>query len=105
MEFEFEWDEKKRKMNFEKHNFNFQDVEEIFRSFVIRRRDHRRDYGEIRYIAFGTLKGRVISIVYTERENRLRIISLRKAHEKEKKIYLSQKDLFGSEENRCHEGR
>ncbi|ELT9129660.1 BrnT family toxin [Salmonella enterica] len=41
-------------------------------------------YGEIRYITAGTLDGRVVVLVWTPRDNARRIISMRKANEREK---------------------
>ena len=47
--------------------------------------DTRTEYKEKRYIAIGTVKERVVVIVFTKRENKTRIISMRKANEREKK--------------------
>jgi uncharacterized DUF497 family protein len=46
------------------------------------------DYGEDRWIGIGTIKGRVVVAVFTERSpDLIRPISLRKANQKEKKRY------------------
>jgi len=45
--------------------------------------DDRKDYGEIRYRAFGRMDGMGHCLVFTIRENAVRVISFRRAHEKE----------------------
>jgi uncharacterized DUF497 family protein len=49
--------------------------------------DIRRDYGEERIIAFGEVDGDELAIVYTMRRGRRRIISARRAHNRERKAY------------------
>jgi uncharacterized DUF497 family protein len=45
--------------------------------------DDRQDYGEERFITFGDLDGRSVSIVWTSRDDARRIISMRHAHDEE----------------------
>jgi uncharacterized DUF497 family protein len=45
--------------------------------------DTRKDYGEERFIALGYIEKRLFSMVFTVRGDVLRIISLRKANNKE----------------------
>lgn len=52
--------------------------------------DDRFSYQEQRFITFGLLQGRVVAIVHTERENRIRIISARKATKYEQRTYFEQ---------------
>lgn len=96
MEISIEWDSRKNKSNQEKHGFCFEDAGVVFCDEVFTFEDNRYDYGEKRYIAFGNLEGRAVIIAYTYRNDKIRIISMRKANEREKKTY--QKRL---EENRC----
>lgn len=56
---------------------------EIIRSQVAVRMDSRFDYGEERLIAYGYLEDRLHVCVYTVRDDTLRIISVRKANERE----------------------
>lgn len=49
--------------------------------------DDRRDYGENRFITVGFLDGRMVVLVWTPRENARRIISMRKANERERRLY------------------
>jgi len=50
-------------------------------------KDERRDYGERRVIAFGILNNRLYVVVFVDRENERRVISLRKANFREVKRY------------------
>lgn len=52
--------------------------------------DDRYNYGEQRFILFGLLRGRVIAVVYTDREESIRIISARKATSYEQRSYFEQ---------------
>lgn len=83
----FEWDEKKCRENPQKHGLSFEDVDLVFNGDTITFRDDRIDYGEKRYITLGALTGRVVVIVHTLRGETIRIISMRKANAREKKIY------------------
>ena len=81
-----EWDEAKNRANFGKHGLWFEtfegfDVEPIVMI------DNRRAYGEERFRAFGRIDGEPHSIAYTIRGGNLRLISFRRAHEKEVSRY------------------
>jgi uncharacterized protein len=52
--------------------------------------DDRYDYDEERFVTFGILDSRVVSVVHTEAEDLIRIISIRKATKNEEKEYFSQ---------------
>lgn len=85
---EFEWDEQKNIKNQEKHGISFEDAIEVFDYPMVTKVDNRFDYGEIRIIGIGRDDIAVIySIVYTQREKKVRIISARRANKKERKIY------------------
>lgn len=51
------------------------------------RRDMRHDYGETRYVALGQLQGRLHVLCFTETRDGIRVISFRKANEREVKRY------------------
>lgn len=51
--------------------------------------DNRKEYGETRYIALGHINNRLHVLVFTETENGIRVISLRKANKREIKHYES----------------
>jgi uncharacterized DUF497 family protein len=87
---EYDWDPFKNQRNIKKHGLDFEDAEIVFTGNVIHFQDERFPYGEDRFITLGEIEGRVVIIVHTQRENLTRIISMRKANEREKKIYFQQ---------------
>jgi uncharacterized DUF497 family protein len=50
--------------------------------------DSRHDYGEIRYRGYGYIDGVAYCLVFTERNGRVRPISLRRAHNKEMRRHV-----------------
>ena len=75
----FEWDEEKNRENVLKHGLDFADAGEIFDAPMLTNLDRRKDYGEERWVGVGFLKNFVVVVVYTESEDVIRVISLRKA--------------------------
>ena len=49
--------------------------------------DLREDYGEVRYVALGSLHGRLHILCFTETPDGIRVISFRKANDREVKNY------------------
>jgi uncharacterized DUF497 family protein len=60
---------------------------EIFDGPTLSVEDDRRDYGEARFITIGLLDGRMVVMVWTERDDARRVISLRKANDRERQAY------------------
>ena len=83
----FEWDENKNQINIEKHSIDFNDAKDIFQNARVTAIDNRRDYGETRKISIGKIDNRVCIVVYTERKDVVRIISARKANQRERRKY------------------
>ncbi|MCL1464091.1 MULTISPECIES: BrnT family toxin [Argonema] len=84
----FEWNEGKNAQNLRKHGISFEEAQEIFDGIVFTAIDERFDYGEIREISIGAIQGVVIvTVVHTERNGVIRIISARKATPQERKTY------------------
>lgn len=83
----FEWDERKNEANIAKHGLDFADASRIFKMPLRISLDNRQEYGQDRWIGLGMLSGRVVVVVYTELEDTIRIISLRKALPYERKRY------------------
>ena len=78
----FEWDELKTRENYAKHGVSFETATRIFEDpFAIERLDDREDYGEDRFILTGSAEGVLLTIVYTERNGRIRLISARRRNE------------------------
>ena len=85
---EFEWDEEKNKANQKKHRVSFEESAEIFCYSIYEIVDTRFEYGEVRFIGIGRNSQMIIlTVVYTEREANIRIISVRRANKKEKQLY------------------
>jgi uncharacterized DUF497 family protein len=89
---EFQWDEKKSRKNLRKHGLSFEDAHLVFDGDTVTFLDDRIDYGEKRYITLGELAGRAVVIVHTIRGEMIRIISMRKANAREKKIHQERLD-------------
>lgn len=49
--------------------------------------DDRQEYGESRFITIGFLDGAMVVLVWTSRGDASRIISMRKANERERRLY------------------
>jgi len=92
MELDFEWDEAKAKANFNAHGVSFELAKKVFKDvFAIERLDDRKDYGEERFVIIGMADGQVLLFVaYTERSERIRIISARRATQHEEDDYFEQ---------------
>ncbi len=84
------WDESKRRLNLKKHGIDFLEADEIFNSPTVTAEDTRSTYGEQRLVTLGVLNGVVVSMTYTERNDDMRIISIRKALKHETRSYLSK---------------
>lgn len=85
MELEFEWDDAKAEANLEKHGIDFEDAIGIFEGPILEVRSDQK--GEERWKAIGMLEGLEITVVYTLREGRRRIISARRAQKNERRAY------------------
>ena len=71
----FEWDERKRVANAEKHGLDFLDAELVFRGPHFQYPSPRSD--ESRWVAVGLLEGREVAVVWTTRGDAVRLISFR----------------------------
>lgn len=85
-----EWDEAKRQENLRRHGLDFVGAERIFGGDIVTVEDTRHSYGEPRWVTVGRLEGRIVVLVYTERNDKLRCISLRKATRYEQRSYYAQ---------------
>ncbi len=82
------WDETKRYQNLRKHGIDFLDCHLVLAGFTLTIEDEGLDYGEQRFITFGVLEGRVVSVVHAEWESEIRVISMRKATRHEQKNFF-----------------
>ena len=83
----YEWDETKYATNLRKHQIGFELIYQFDWSKAAYDIDDRYDYGEERQLAFGRIEGRGYAVVFVGRDNRARIISMRRAHDKEMAVY------------------
>lgn len=86
---DFERDEAKRQITLKERGLDFADLERFDWETAMVSKDFRHDYGETRTIAFGRIDDRLLCLVYTMRPHALRVISLRKANSRERKVYDS----------------
>ena len=85
---EFEWDEIKNISNCEKHKLDFKFASKIFAdTYRIEWEDERIEYGEQRFITIGKIGNVILVVVYTLRNNIIRIISARPAKKQERSLY------------------
>jgi uncharacterized DUF497 family protein len=85
----FTWSEQKRAINIKAHHLDFADSPRVFEGTTFTFEDDRFDYGEKRFVTLGLLAGVAVSIVHTEYEHEIRIISFRKATKREEAIYFN----------------
>ena len=85
---EIEFDQNKDKSNISKHQgVSLKLAENIEWQTLLAKEDTRHQYGEKRMIGYAYIGLRLFCVVYTDRENIRRIISLRKANKREVKYY------------------
>ncbi|MCZ7485781.1 BrnT family toxin [Rhizobium rhizogenes] len=84
----FEWDAHKASANLAKHGVSFESARSVFDDpFAVDIEDRSANYGEIRRRIVGLGNGLLLTIIYTERSETIRIISARKATRVERKEY------------------
>lgn len=83
----YEWDERKNKINQEKHGISFENAKRVFEGLVLQNADTRFDYNEPRFRAIGAIESLVMVVIYTVREGSIRLISARLANQKEREAY------------------
>jgi uncharacterized protein len=86
----FEWDERKRQSNLEKHRVDFADLEVVFAGETLTVLDDRFEYAEHRFITLGLLRGIILTIAHTETDEVIRIISARRATRYEQETYFKK---------------
>ena len=89
------YDPEKRARTLAERGLDFDDAVQVFAGSTFDLEDDRTDYGELRWISFGLLNGRMVVLVWTPRGRGRHIISMRKANEREKKRYRKRLDRPG----------
>ena len=84
---EVEFDATKRDTTLETRGLDMARADEVFAGATLTVEDDREDYGEDRFITIGFLDERMVILVWTPRNGACRIISMRKANEREQALY------------------
>lgn len=85
----FEWDEEKAEHNRSKHGVTFDEAETVFEDyFYVDFYDPKHSVEEHRFLIIGeSNRGRLLIVSYTERDDKIRIISARELTPQERRIY------------------
>lgn len=87
----FEWDERKRGLNLHKHGLDFADADLVLEGDHLVLPTHPGTDGA-RFLAIGRIGPDYVTLVYTERDDAIRVISLRRARHGERRQHQA---LFG----------
>lgn len=78
---DIEFDPVKRERTLRERGLDYADAWRLFDGETFTAPDLRFDYGEGRMVSYGRIDGLAIVVVWTERNGKRRIISMRRAHE------------------------
>jgi uncharacterized DUF497 family protein len=85
---DFEWDDAKAALNWQRHAITFEVARDAFRdAFAVEWLDDTQDASEQRVAMLAMVDNRLLFIAYIMREDRIRIISARKAEPNERRRY------------------
>jgi uncharacterized protein len=89
MSLEFEWDNRKASRNIKKHGVSFEEATTVFGDTLSRTiPDPLHSEDEDRFVIIGgSVRRRLLVVVFTERQEKIRIISARLATRRERKDY------------------
>jgi uncharacterized DUF497 family protein len=88
---DFEWHAAKARSNYNKHGVTFESARRAFADpFMVEVLDDSEDYGEERYLVIGMVDAQLLSVVYTPRQGRFRLISARRATKDEQDHYFTK---------------
>ena len=89
---QIEFDSIKRKQAMADRGLDFARAVDVFAGKHLTRADARMDYAEARFVTAGWLDARLVVVVWTPRGEVRRIISMRKANEREIKAITPAMD-------------
>ena len=81
----FDWDPAKSASNKAKHGLSLASAKALWAGSVITLPS--KNPGELRHLAIGLIEGHPWTVVYTLRDNSIRLISARRSRENEKALY------------------
>ena len=90
-----EFDPDKRAWTLAWRGLDFARAGDVFTGFHLTQSDDRREYREVRFVTVGELDGRVVVLVWTPRASAVRVISLRKANDREKTNFVHRTGRSG----------
>ena len=90
----FEWDDAKFEANIAKHGIDFTDAIGIFSGFILETRSVKS--GEVRWKVTGYCDDVPLTVIYTWRGRKRRIISARRAKRNERRKYHLHESQRGS---------
>ena len=85
-----DFDPNKREITLRERGLDFERAGEVFSGVHTVAPDHRHSATEARFITVGVLDGREVVVVWTERGTLRRVISMRKANEREQAHYQAR---------------
>jgi uncharacterized DUF497 family protein len=89
MDLKFEWDEEKDALNKRKHGVSFKSAKRVFfdpkRTEML---DKKHSLFEERWVTVGFSDLTLLTVIFTERNHSVRIISARNANKKEEEVYF-----------------
>jgi len=84
---QIEFDGAKRRATIQARGLDMARAAEVFAGPTLTVEDDRQEYGESRFITIGFLDDVMVVLVWTSRGDASRIISMRKANERERRLY------------------
>ncbi|HMK56013.1 MAG TPA: BrnT family toxin [Dissulfurispiraceae bacterium] len=88
----YEWDETKRQWTIQHRGIDFKGAASFNWETAWVMEDDRKEYGEGRFVAIGYIDKRLYVMAFTMRGETIRIISLRKANNREREAYERRLD-------------
>jgi uncharacterized DUF497 family protein len=85
----FEWDENKRKINRERHKLDLIDGQDLFDGRPVIAYLSPRG-GELRFVTVGLIGAKFYTVVWTERDDAIRLTPFRRARDGEERAYRSR---------------
>ncbi len=95
IDLDFDWDEDKAIANLKKHKVSFEEAKTVFADpFSITVDDPKHSADECRFVDIGAAaNGKILVVSYTQREEKIRLISCRKSTKSERKIYEERENF------------
>ena len=84
----YEWGEAKSRANRRKHGIEFEVVADFDWSTAVTQIDDDEHHDELREVAYGFIATTLFVLTFTDRGDRCRVISLRKAERREARYYV-----------------